>query len=424
MTQPSDETQEPTLSTSLAGDVQREYVVVMRAPAGFYIGHNDPLDTMRFPSQLGPVEITFGTARTRLDGFENPVRAGLWADARGNAPTLSEAVEVFANFTRGVAAVLSVAVNAPVGHFTADIAFDNSPGKHDREYFRRSYPPDPQVPSQGRRLDSTLALALFTRWMQKPVKELERWHRAANAYHHALQEWEPGAEIPAMSHLWTVAEALTPIIRRQYMKDESLTQDQLLARWEIELKDLDPEVRRRLIFQGNDACYRTAREARNALLHGYDPLWQVREGSVDVRDLTASYVRRALIGSVELDDATREALLAPTYDRPFHWSVDTFLFGRMLGDVENPARSGDMYPRVDWWLERSELPADAEGDARVHFDVGVAPQLADGVTFVLDRVQLMVPRDDEDTDEVDSAEPPAGEEDARDADTDLGDVKL
>ena len=139
--------------------------------------------------------------RTQMEGFTNPIRAGLWAEARGNAPTLSEAVEVFANFTRGVAAVLSVAANAPVGHFTADIAFDNTPGRHEREYFRRSFPADPQVPSQGRRLNSTLTLALFTGWMHKLVKELERWHRAANAYHRALQEWEPGAEIPAMSHL-------------------------------------------------------------------------------------------------------------------------------------------------------------------------------------------------------------------------------
>jgi hypothetical protein len=394
----------------------------MRAPAGFYFGRDDPMNTMRFPSLLGPVEITFGTARTWLDGFENPVRAGLWADARGNAPTLSEAVEVFANFTRGVAAVLSVAANAPVGHFTADLAFDNTPGRLEREYFRRSYPADPQVPSQGRRLDSPLALALFTGWMQKPVKELERWHRAANAYHHALQEWEPGAEIPATSHLWTVAEALTPIVRQRYLQAESLTRDDLLARWEIKLKDLDPEVRRRLIFQGDDASYRTAREARNALLHGYDPLWEVREGSLEVRDLAASYVRQALIGSVDLDEANREALLATPYDRPIHWAVETFVFGRMLGDAENPARAGDMYPRVDWWLERTELPADAEGDARVHFDVGVAPQLADGMTFVLDRVQLMLPRDDEDIEEVDLADPPASEEHARDAYSDLGDV--
>lgn len=186
---------------SLPEHEQSEYVVVLRAPAGIYFGRDDPLTTMRFPSQLGPVEITFGTARTRLDGFTNPIRAGLWADARGNASSLSEAVEVFANFTRGVAAVLSVAANAPVGHFTADFAFDNTRGRHEREYFRRSYPADPQVPSRGRRVDAALALALFTAWMRKPVKELERWHRAANAYHHALQEWEPGAEIPATSHL-------------------------------------------------------------------------------------------------------------------------------------------------------------------------------------------------------------------------------
>ena len=94
----------------------------------------------------------------------------------------------------------------------------------------------------------------------------------------------------------------------------------------------------------------------------------------------------------------------------------------MVGDLDNPARPEDQYPRVDWRVERSELPPDDEGDARIQFDVEVAPQLADGMTFVLDRVLLMLPQDDEDIDEVDLAKSPVSEEDARDADSDLGDV--
>lgn len=388
----------------------------MRAPAGFYFGRDDPLIAVQFPSLLGSVAITLGTARTSLEGFANPVRTGLWAEARGNALTLSEAVEVFVNLTRGIAAVLSVVANASVGYFTADIAFDNTPGRQEREYFQRSHPVDPEVPSQGRRLDAALARALLTAWKQMRVEELECWHRAANAYHHALQEWEPGAEIPALSHLWSVAETLTPIIRQRYMQGESLTKEQLLARWAIERKDLGPEVRRRLIFQGDDACVRTAREARSALLHGYDPLWELREGSMEVRDLTASYVRRALIESVGLHDVDQEALLTPPYDEPFHSSVDTFMSGRMLGDVENLARPGNVYPRLDWQLKRTELPPDEEGDARTEFIVEITPQLADGITFVLDRVSFLGPHDNQPPDRADSTEPPARERESGDVD--------
>ena len=69
------------------------------------------------------------THRSSVPGFSNPRRSGLVAEARGNAPTLGRAIEVFANFTRGLTAVLSVAANAPVGHFTADIVFDEHPRK-------------------------------------------------------------------------------------------------------------------------------------------------------------------------------------------------------------------------------------------------------------------------------------------------------
>ena len=50
--------------------------------------------------------------------------------------------------------------------------------------------------------------------------------------------------------------------------------------------------------------------------------------------------------------------------------------------------------------------------------------MADGMSFVLDRVQLMLPRDDENRAEVDLAEPPASEDDARDVDSDPDDVEL
>jgi hypothetical protein len=138
------------------------YVIVMRASSGLYFGRDDPLPTMRFPSHIGPVEIAIDTLRVQLPGFTNSVRRGLVADVRGQSTSSQEAVEVYANFTRGVAAVLSVAANAPVGHFTADIVFANTPGKREREYYRRSLPADPAVPSPGRRLQAALALALFT----------------------------------------------------------------------------------------------------------------------------------------------------------------------------------------------------------------------------------------------------------------------
>jgi len=347
---------------------------------------------MRFGTELGPAEFTVRTHRSSVPGFSNPRRSGLVAEARGNAPTLGRAIEVFANFTRGLTAVLSVAANAPVGHFTADIVFENTPGKREREYFRRSFPDDPDVPSPGRRLDSALAHALIAGWMHiGSAKRLERWNRAAIQYHHALQEWEPGSEIPATNHLWVGMEALTPIALEQFLNAESITRDQLLARWGIEILALDSEVRRQLLFQGDDDCYSTAREVRNGALHGFEPTWKVRDDALETRNRTAAYLREAVILAAGLTSDDQAALLSPPYDHPFHWSVFTQLFGRIISENDGPARPNELYPRVDWKLLPVELPPDAEGDAGIAFKPIVRPYLAKGAKFELERVQVVLP---------------------------------
>jgi hypothetical protein len=347
---------------------------------------------MRFGTELGPVEITVRTHRSCLPGFTHPRRSGLVAEARGHAPTLQSAVEGFANFTRGLAAVLSVAANAPVGHFTADIVFEDTPGKREREYFRRTLPADPDVPSPGRRLGSALALALIGGWMRiGPEKRLERWNRGAVQYHHALQEWEPGDEIPATNHLWIGMEALTPIALEQHLAAESLTRDQLLEKWGVTSEALNPEVRRRLLFQGDDDCYGAAQKARNEALHGHAPTWKVRERALETRNRTATYLRTALIRSAGLDPAAQSALLGAPYDHPFHWSVTQQMVGRILSENDNVARLGDLYPRIDWMLYPVELPPDAEGDAGIAFRPFVRPRLAKGASFILDGVQLLLP---------------------------------
>jgi hypothetical protein len=376
----------------LSEQTANRYVVVMRAWSGFYFGNGDPLPTMRFGTELGPVEVAVRTHRSTVPGFTNPRRSGLVAEARGHAPSLQRAVEVFANFTRGLAAVLSVAANAPVGHFTADIVFEDTPGKREREYYRRSVPADPDVPSPGRRLDSALTLALIGGWMRiGPEKRLERWNRAAAQYHHALQEWEPGAEIPATNRLWVGMEALTPIALEQHLASESLTRDQLLNRWGVGPEALNAEVRRRLLFQGDDDCYGTAQKARNEALHGHAPTWQVRERALETRNRTAAYLRTALIRSAGLGRGVEAVLLAPPYDRPFHWSVIQQMFGRIVSDGDEIARPEDLYPRIDWMLVPVELPPDAEGDAGIAFRPFVRPRLAKGASFRLDGVQLLLP---------------------------------
>jgi hypothetical protein len=224
-----------------------------------------------------------------------------------------------------------------------------------------------------------------------PAKRLERWNRAAVQYQLALQEWEPGAEIPATNHLWIGLEALTPIALEQHLTSESISREELIATWSIRSKDLDSEVRRRLLFKGDDECYSTAREVRNQALHGFEPTWSVREGALEVRNRTATYVRSALVRSAGLNREDEAALLAPPCDRPFHWSYLIQMYGHIVSDDENAARPEDLYPRVDWEPVEMELPPDADGDAGIALSFNVFPHLADGASFELDGVQVLLP---------------------------------
>lgn len=374
------------------------YVVVMRAAAGFYFGRDDPLPPMRFPTELGPVEFSFGTLRALLPGFHNPIRRGVWAEARGEAPSLAVAVETFANFARGVVAVLSVTANAPVSDLTADLVYDITPGRREREYWRRNLPDNPLIPNRGRRLASALALAVVGAWMQhlaRDVREVERWNRCFVNYHHALQSWEPGLEVPAMGYLWMGMEALTPIALRNLLEEEGISREELAGRWDVELRALDAEMRRRILFRGDDECYSQAREARNGHQHGYRALWDVRSRAMEVRDRTADYLRTGIIDMVGLEPEVRATLLGHPFDRPFFWSVITQLHGHLIGDVDDPAHPDDIYPRVDWQPVPIETPPDDEGDAGIGFELWVDPHLADGVSFVPDGITMLHPKDDE-----------------------------
>jgi hypothetical protein len=186
-------------------------------------------------------------------------------------------------------------------------------------------------------------------------------------------------------------EALTPIALEQHLKSESITRDELLVKWSVEIKDLDPEVRRRLLFQGDDECYSTAREVRNQALHGYEPTWKVREGAVEVRNTTATYLREALIRSAGLKSEDETALLAPPYDHPFHWSYLIQMYGRIISDDENAARPEDLYPRVDWEPVEVELPPDSEGDAGIALMFNIVSHLPEGASFEIDGVQVLLP---------------------------------
>lgn len=74
---------------------QNRCVVVFRAATGVRFAADTPtLAAQGVPTAVGPVELIFRSYAVDA-GFEVPIPRGLWIDARGPAPSLTEAINAY-----------------------------------------------------------------------------------------------------------------------------------------------------------------------------------------------------------------------------------------------------------------------------------------------------------------------------------------
>lgn len=370
------------------------YVVVLRGPSGLHFGAPDGHFTLsRFPTGVGPVDLTFRTRRTQIPGFARPVRRGLVAEVRGSAPSLRDAIEVLANAARGVAVILALSANVPLGELTVELAYDSTQGRTERDFFQRFLPDEPLIPHPGRMVLAKEAGDVALAVAQHP--DGDRIHRAIVHYAEALLRWEPGMEVLALASLWMGMESLTPVALRRELTSTGLTRDGRAQLWGVELKHLNAEVRRRLLFRLDTTTYRTAKNARDAFQHSFKAFATARADAIGVRNVTAEHLRAAILALADVDPATTAVLLASPFDRPIWWTREKYIFGRLIGTAEDLARPDQEYPVLRWASTPRELPADEYGDATFAFEESGAPWVAEGVRFELDRLELWGPQLDD-----------------------------
>src|SRR5262249_19471170 len=161
------------------------------------------------------------------------------------------------------------------------------------EYFQQWLPEAGMLLIERRRVTAELAIRVLR--VLSAHGERERIRRAIAQYHQALRNWEPGLEILAPAHLWMAGEALTPAIRRRLLEAHATNSAGLADLWKIELKQLDPEIRRRIIMRGDEEAYSKARDASDGLEHGYRDFAEIRAGSIDVRLRVAENLRKSVL---------------------------------------------------------------------------------------------------------------------------------
>ena len=371
-----------------------EYTVSLVAVTTVRLRDGDEVVLDQLPVSTGqPVTITLMTdyAETPF-GVSMPER--LRADVVGQAPSLAEAETLFQHLAAALTPVLAFVVNGHVAGFWPELCYASDEDTKDRELVQYFYDlPQPVIPPDGRVLTPGLAQRLvdvLERWLRHP--DSSRIHRAMTQYQEALSNWKPGEDLAVVSHLWMGFEAITKAALRAQCARASVTEDELCAAWNIERKKLDSEVRIRLLFHGDSACYKNTKEASDGLEHGYVDFPRLHQLAINVRECAARHLRQSIAELLELDEAAQTELLdiAPLDLSPFFRRVSA----RLVGEATHLAAEGERHPRL-----RAQ-PSQLVGIAQVgdHYQVTSTftanPAMAEGLEMTLVAIATTRPIDD------------------------------
>lgn len=349
------------------------------SPDGFFLVRN-------FPSSTGPVTIVFRTRRSPYKGLSKPLPRGLWAEVTGPAPDLKSAIAAFGQSAQNLVPVLSVSANAPIEDLTPELAFESAEGLEEREYFQQFLVDERVLPYRRRPVPCDLTHAVLEALGKST--EQDRIHRAMAHYCHALQHWGLGSEIISLSYIFMGAETLTPVLLHRTLTAEGINRGELVSKWSISLPELDGEVRRRLVFGGDEDLYREVKRASDGFEHGFLPFSMIRETAVKRQELAARYLREAILKALDLNPKVLKSLLAPPLDKPFSLAFSKYVWGKLLGQGADLAAEEQHYPILRWVSRVVEKPSEEGEDPKVTFEESITPSLADGIAFKANRFEI------------------------------------
>jgi hypothetical protein len=309
-----------------------------------------PMAVRAVPTPVGLVDLVFRT-RYAKEGYEAAVPREMWIDARGETnddAALPEVINAYASAAASMLPMIASATNARIDDAAPKLAYDGTPGALEREYFTNFVREERNTLPPVRRIVNVEATAAFIH-AAAASGDSGRVHRAASQYALGLRHATPGNETMALSHYFIGMEALTPVARRRELESTGCTATELATSWGIDdLRNLDAEVRRRILFRGDDDTASKARRASDGLEHSFLDFAEVRELAVDVVETTAKYLREAILEYSGLDDDIRAVLVAPPYDRPLHSYYARYMWGQIVGDGDDLAPPDQEYPLLSW----------------------------------------------------------------------------
>jgi hypothetical protein len=312
----------------LARPLGTVYMGIYRAAARFMVreGH------AYIYGFLGPIGRDFVVVQTRYEdasGLRIPREIVYLCLALENG--VESAAHYLYQLAMQVHAICQLSANtgSTIVQETLFTEFPSTPRKH---LFRRiCFSEVPLYPVGGRTLDKVATLDLGSAiWGHA---ERTRLLLAISHYQEALRLWREGSGPLVALYLWMAVEALTNSMLRRELNIRQINEEQLMVEFGISGKPptcetcgtsqtkapdrrhmkLLAEVRRRLIFEGDDESYKIAAETSNRIEHGYGSFEEIWQVPFAIYEKVARYVRQAIFCLVDVKQDTRTLLESAPY---------------------------------------------------------------------------------------------------------------
>ena len=326
-------------------------------------------------------------------GLSAPLPGDFAVVIEAEADTVGEAV-TWVTVGRELASIISLAANAAIAPLKAELVYDITPGKKEREFFQRLEPAD-QGTLSSRIVPMDAARALLS--AVGANAERDRLLRAIMQYNEALLRWELGTELLVIAHLWMGIEAITKSLLRLYLEEAGVTKEDLATEWGFDPKRymtldhfVDAEARVRLTCLGDRLHHGIAKGVSDRFEHGLANGGQLFAGASDTLIPIASYLRRAVFKVAQVDDAHRQVMLSEPYDRPRGpGGLEQYLSATLVGESEKLAADGFDHPICEWERKIKEATLDQE-TWRYEFtpEHNFTPQIGNEIKFVGPRLEI------------------------------------
>ena len=327
-------------------------------------------------------------------GVNELIPGDLWIDARGTANSVESAVSQFGQSVENITNVISFGTNAAIQDVKFHLAFDNTDGEKEREFIQHLIPDETIEIENGRNVNIEL--------MQKLIKgidanpDLERITRAISQYRLALSYWRFGLEALSLAHLYMGVEAITKAVFRKNKGD--FNEEQFAASLGIKNKNrkfrsaqIESEVRKAIIFGGDNETYKRAKAASDGFEHGFMQFEEIVNHSRKVRVDTAKYLRTAIIDLLNIDEISKENLISHPFDVPIGcFPAESSIRGILNGESHNPQKGDFSYPRVDFNLTINRIEYKEE-NYHVSYNIKISPDIPEGMSFKLKSQEISIP---------------------------------